>query len=139
MLNGIACCMAPSGVKKALSFEAVRLASHGPFRSAVLKGFVEQNEIVDVTKISSEDGILQRTGDQDSQGFHTGQGAAVFGCAGSGGAVGGSTEDGVSERSSSCSARAHLCEDLGAERVYHSGEDLKPRPDLAAYSGAESR
>ena len=69
----------------------------------------EQHQVFKVTKISSEDRILQRTGDQtDSRGFRPGQGAT-----GDVGAAGGSAEDGVSERFSSCHAGANFCEDLG--------------------------
>ena len=57
--------MAPSGLKKALSFKAVRLASlervqQRPYPEC---RFGEQREMFEVTKISCKDRILKRTGD----------------------------------------------------------------------------
>ena len=80
MLNGIARCMAPSGLKKPLSFEAMRLfpLERVQQRLHPERRFGEQREMFEVTKISSKDRILQRTGEPDSRGF------------GDGGAVGGS-------------------------------------------------
>ena len=56
-------------LKKALSFEAVRLASkervqERPHLERISQRFGEQNEMVEVTKISGKNQILQRTGDQ---------------------------------------------------------------------------
>ena len=66
VLSGIARCMARNGVEKALSFEAVRLASQERVqqRPHPERRFGEQHETFEVTKISSEDRTLQRTGDQ---------------------------------------------------------------------------
>ena len=71
--------MAPSGSKKALSLEAVMLASQKRVqqRSRLEPRFGEQHEIFGVTKISSEDRILQRTGDQTLE-----QSTTALGCAG---------------------------------------------------------
>ena len=74
--------MAPSGLKKALSFrvvelalrddEAVRSVSQARGQERLLRSserFLEQSEVFEVTKISSKDRILQRTGDQILEGF----------------------------------------------------------------------
>ena len=57
-------CKARSGLKKALSLEAARLPSHERVqqRPPLECRFGEQNDLVEVTKISSKDPILQRTG-----------------------------------------------------------------------------
>ena len=70
VLNGITRSMAHSGLKKGLSFEAVRLASQELVqqRPRPERRFGGQHEMFEVTKISSEDRILQRTGDQTFEG-----------------------------------------------------------------------
>ena len=75
-----------------------------------------------------------------TRGLRPGQGTTAFGCAGDGGAAGGSAEDGVSEQHGSCPPGADCCEDPGAELACLRGDgDLEPRPELAAYRGAEYR
>ena len=86
---GTARCMAPSGLKKALSFrtgelalqvqcerdvEVVRLASlereqQRPHPERILERICDQSGVIEVTKISSKDQTLQRTGDQILEGF----------------------------------------------------------------------
>ena len=63
--------MALSSLKKALSFEAVRLPSleRVQQRPHPERRLGEQHEMLEVTKISSEDRTLQRTGDQTLEGF----------------------------------------------------------------------
>ena len=65
VLNGITRCMAPSGLKKALSFEGCEVGLTGTSATATpqersFESFVEQNE----PKISSKDQNLQRPGDE---------------------------------------------------------------------------
>ena len=97
VLNGIARSMAAAGLKKALSFEAVRLASHERVQQRLLperssESFGEQNEIVE------ENQNLQRTRDQILKDFAQDrvQQGLVEPLAADGGSFGGSAEDGVS-------------------------------------------
>ena len=101
----IARCMAPSGLKKALSFEAVRLATQ--------------------ERVQQRPPPERRFGEGPNLAAHRGPD-----CAGDGGAVGGSAEDDVSHRNSATDCRAdrrpygaNLCKDQGAERGYQSGQD----------------
>ena len=84
VLKGIARCMAPSGLKKALSLrvvkfalrvdEAVRSISQAqgqqrPLPERSSERFSGYSEVFEESKISSKDQILQRTGGQILEGF----------------------------------------------------------------------
>ena len=124
----VARCMAPSDLKKALSFDAVRLASleRVQQRPHPVRRFGEQREMFELTKISSKDRILLRTGTRHSR----------FG-------VGGE------ERTLVDSVDECIFTDYGgkfrgslsgtcAKWGLRSNRDLKQRPESAAYSGADT-
>ena len=110
-----------------------------PHPERVSERFGEQNEIVEVTMISSKNQILQRTGDQILQGF---------------------AQDSVQQRLVEQSFAPQTMEQLEevpkmvsqngvlpepisericGQRGCRRDRDLKPRPEFAEYTGPDSR
>ena len=160
--------MAPSVLKKALSFRAVELALQGqcerdgevvwlaseervqqrlhPERSS--ERFGEQHDIFEVTKISSKDQILQRTGDQILKGFPQDrvqqrlvvpetmveQLEEVPKMVSQSGIQRRAAEH-IVDRPALVLPERIFWEDPWTQRGYRSNQDLMPRPEFAAYSG----
>ena len=122
MLYGIARSMAPAGLKKALSFEAVRLASQERVQQRLYPGLCCEDQLF---KDFAQDRFPQRL---------------VEPRAADGGSVGGRAEDGVSSGIQRRPPRsdvpgANFCEDCGCQRSrlksgFLSGARLSkcPRP-----------